>query len=280
MASGNHIYVNYDGYSHHGIDCGDGTIIHYTKSQATISRTSWASFASGMEVFVKRYGNCDTPDVVIQRAESRLGENTYHLFNNNCEHFATWCKTGIRVSEQVRNAGAAAGGASGSGAAVAAGIGVVGATGAAAGLSGAGIMSGLATVGGVVGGGAVAGIGALGVAPATVTKIAMDQVLKDDESLPNDEREARTVGRTMTTVGAVAGTAGAVGTVAAAGSVAGLSAAGITSGLAAVGAPVAAVAGSVVSPMVAGVAVTVAAPAVAAAAVGYGAYRFWKWLSE
>jgi hypothetical protein len=220
-------------------------VIHYTKSQATISRTSWASFASGMEVFVRRYGNCDTPDVVIQRAESRLGENTYHLFNNNCEHFAKWCKTGIRVSEQVRNAGAAAGGASGSGAAVAAGIGVVGATGAAAGLS----------------------------APATVTKIAMDQVLKDDESLPNDEREARAVGRTMTTVGAVAGTAGAVGTVAAAGSVAGLSAAGITSGLAAVGATVG-------GGMAAGVAVTVAAPAVAAAAVGYGAYRFWKWFSE
>jgi hypothetical protein len=273
MGRGDHIYVNYSGYSHHGIDCGDNMVIHYTKSQATISRTSWASFASGMEVFVRRYGNCDTPDVVIQRAESRLGENTYHLFNNNCEHFAKWCKTGIRVSEQVRNAGAAAGGASGSGAAVAAGIGVVGATGAAAGLSGAGIMSGLATVGGVVGGGAVAGIGALGVAPATVTKIAMDQVLKDDESLPNDEREARAVGRTMTTVGAVAGTAGAVGTVAAAGSVAGLSAAGITSGLAAVGATVG-------GGMAAGVAVTVAAPAVAAAAVGYGAYRFWKWFSE
>jgi hypothetical protein len=245
MGRGDHIYVNYSGYSHHGIDCGDGMVIHYTKSQATISRTSWASFASGMEVFVRRYGNCDTPDVVIQRAESRLGENTYHLFNNNCEHFAKWCKTGIRVSEQVRNAGAAAGGASGSGAAVAAGIGVVGATGAAAGLS----------------------------APATVTKIAMDQVLKDDESLPNDEREARAVGRTMTTVGAVAGTAGAVGTVAAAGSVAGLSAAGITSGLAAVGATVG-------GGMAAGVAVTVAAPAVAAAAVGYGAYRFWKWFSE
>lgn len=277
---GDHIYVHYLGYTHHGIDCGDGTVIHYTKSLAIVDRTSWASFVSVREVFVKNYGKCAPPDVVVKRPESRLEENAYDLFDNNCEHFATWCKTGIHVSEQVRNAGAAAGGASGSGAAVAAGIGMVGATGAAAGLSGAGIMSGLATVGGVVGGGAVAGIGALGVAPATVTKIAMDQVLKDDQSLPNDEREARAVGRTMTTVGAVAGTAGAVGTVAAAGSVAGLSAAGITSGLAAVGAPVAAVAGSVVSPMVAGVAVTVAAPAVAAAAVGYGAYRFWKWLSE
>ncbi|PSM48498.1 hypothetical protein C7Y66_14205 [Chroococcidiopsis sp. CCALA 051] len=77
----------------------------------------------------------------------------------------------------------------------------------------------------------------------------------------------------MTTAGAVAGTAGAVGTVAAAGSVAGLSAAGITSGLAAVGATVG-------GGMAAGVVITVAAPAVAAAAIGYSAYSLWKWLSE
>lgn len=113
----------------------------------------------------------------------------------------------------------------------------------------------------------------LGVALAVVTKMAMERVLTDDESLPSDEREARAVGRTMTTVGAAAGTIGAVGTVAAAGSVAGLSAAKITSGLAAVGATVG-------GGMAAGVAITVAAPAVAAAAVGYGAYKLWKWISE
>jgi hypothetical protein len=113
----------------------------------------------------------------------------------------------------------------------------------------------------------------LGAAPAAITKVAMDQVLKDDENLPDDEREARAVGRTMTTVGAAAGTVGAVGAVAAAGSVAGLSAAGITSGLAAVGATVG-------GGMAAGVVITVAAPAAAAAAVGYGAYKLWKWISE
>jgi hypothetical protein len=279
MGRGDHIYVNYSVYSHHGIDCGDGTVIHYRKINATISRTSWDEFANGKEVFLKEYIESDLPDVVIRRAESRLGEEVYDVGSNNCEHFATWCKTGIHISEQVNNA-VVQGAAVGNGAAVAGGIGVVGAAGAAAGLSGAGIMSGLATVGGVVGGGAVAGIGVLGMAPAAITNLAMNKVLEDNERLTEDEREARAVGRAMTTVGAVAGTAGAVGTVATAGSLAGLSAAGITSGLAAVGGPVAAVAGSVVSPMVAGVAVTVAAPAVAAAAVGYGAYRFWKWLSE
>lgn len=168
MGRGDHIYVNYSVYSHHGIDCGDGTVIHYRKINATISRTSWDEFANEKDVFLKEYDKCDPPDVVIRRAESRLGEKIYDVGSNNCEHFATWCKTGIHTSEQVNNA----------------------------------VVQG-----------------------------------------------------------------------AAAGSVAGLSAAGITSGLAAVGATVG-------GGMAAGVAVTVAAPAVAAAAVGYGAYRFWKWLSE
>lgn len=271
MARGDHIYVHYTKFVHHGIDCGDGMVIHYNGEK--VVQTPIADFGGGNHHFVKRYGQCDPNDLVVQRAKSRLGESKYNLFFNNCEHFATWCKTGLHDSEQVRNLGAAASGASGSSAAVAAGLGVVSATGAAAGLSGAGIMSGLATVGGVVGGGAVAGVGVLGAAPGLVTKVAMDQVLRDDESLSDDEREAREVGRTMTTVGAIAGTAGTVGAIAASGSVAGLSAAGITSGLAAVG-------GIVGGGMAAGVVITTAAPAVAAAAVGYGAYKVWKWLIE
>jgi hypothetical protein len=271
VAKADHIYVHFVKFVHHGIDCGDGTAIHYDGNK--IVQTLIATFYNGNQCLIKRYGRSDSDDVVIDRAKGRLGEAKYDVIFNNCEHFATWCKTGLHDSEQVKNAGAVASGASASSAAVAAGIGVVGATGAAAGLSGAGIMSGLATVGGVVGGGAVAGVGVLGSAPGLITKLAMDQVLKDDETLPSDERESRSVGRAMTTVGAVAGTAGAVGTIAAAGSVAGLSAAGITSGLAAVG-------GVVGGGMAAGVAITAAAPAIAAAAVGYGAYKVWKWLSE
>jgi hypothetical protein len=274
MARGNHIYVHCTKFVHHGIDCGDGTVIHYD-GEKTI-QTPIATFCGGNQYFVKSYSQCDPDDVVIQRAKSRLGESDYNLLFNNCEHFATWCKTGLQDSEQVKNAGAVAGGASGSGVAIAASLGVVSATGAVAGLSGAGIMSGLAAVGGVVGGGAVAGVGVLGAAPGLVAKVAMDQVLKDDSSLPSDEREAREIGRNMTTVGAVAGTAGAVGAIAASGSIAGLSAAGITSGLAAVG-------GVVGGGMAAGVCITAAAPVVAAAAVGYGAYSayvIWKQLSE
>jgi hypothetical protein len=41
---------------------------------------------------------------VIQRAESRLGEVEYGIFENNCEHFATWCVTGEANSAQVDRA--------------------------------------------------------------------------------------------------------------------------------------------------------------------------------
>lgn len=108
MGRGDHIYVNCGVYTHYGIDCGDGSIIHhpgglFEKFDAVISRTSLNAFASGKQIFVRDYFNCDTPDIVIQRAESRLNKVGYDLFENNCEHFATWCKIGKKKSKQVEN---------------------------------------------------------------------------------------------------------------------------------------------------------------------------------
>jgi Lecithin retinol acyltransferase/PspA/IM30 family len=109
MARGDQIYVmrelfDLDGaYEHHGIDCGDGSVIHYRKPSETIERTSIDVFAKGGRVFVRPYQVCYIPDTVILRAESRLGERQYNLLFNNCEHFATWCKTGLSESLQVRN---------------------------------------------------------------------------------------------------------------------------------------------------------------------------------
>jgi hypothetical protein len=37
----------------------------------------------------------------VNRARSRIGETSYNLVFNNCEHFAVWCKTGIPESKQV-----------------------------------------------------------------------------------------------------------------------------------------------------------------------------------
>lgn len=117
MARGDQIYVmrpflGQDGiYEHHGIDCGDGTVIHYRKAgEATISRTSIESFAAGNPIFVKHQPKAYIPDIVMQRAESRLGEQQYNLVSNNCEHFANWCKTGVNESHQLNNFGLGIGG--------------------------------------------------------------------------------------------------------------------------------------------------------------------------
>jgi len=111
MAKGDQIYVfrpylEIQGlYEHHGIDCGDGTVIHYRKTNETISQTPLFTFSHGLKIYIREYvkGFCFIPDTVIKRAKSRLGEQQYNLLFNNCEHFATWCKTGISDSKQIRD---------------------------------------------------------------------------------------------------------------------------------------------------------------------------------
>jgi hypothetical protein len=111
MAKGDCLYVyrNFGQlqgvYKHYGIDCGDGTVIHYRKPSEVIEQTSLATFSRGNPVYVAEYseGFGYIPDVVVERAKSRLGENNYNLLSNNCEHFASWCKTGISDSKQIRN---------------------------------------------------------------------------------------------------------------------------------------------------------------------------------
>lgn len=44
-----------------------------------------------------------TPAETVARARSRIGETSYNLLTNNCEHFAIWCKTGVSESMQVNS---------------------------------------------------------------------------------------------------------------------------------------------------------------------------------
>ena len=39
----------------------------------------------------------------MERARSKIGHKGYNLVNNNCEHFALWCKTGLAMSSQVED---------------------------------------------------------------------------------------------------------------------------------------------------------------------------------
>lgn len=107
MARGDHIRARRPGYWHHGIDCGDGTVIHYAgelinRRDAAVKRTPLAEFAKGGRIETVSHASCDAAGCVLHRAESRIGETRYGAFRNNCEHFARWCKTGVEESKQVR----------------------------------------------------------------------------------------------------------------------------------------------------------------------------------
>jgi hypothetical protein len=272
MARGDHIFVERPwGYTHHGIDLGEGAVIHFSgeptgsKLTACVMHSTLEEFADGGEVKIRPYAKRLDAEETVQRAESRLGECGYNVLNNNCEHFARWCVTDRHASAQVNGVFATGGVSVATVSAASGGITLVGATGAAAGLSGPGIMAGLATIGGTVGGGAVAGLVVAGAAPGVVSAAIMNRALRDDEALPDDERAARRAGRVGAVAGGVVGSAAGVTAVSSLG-VSGLSGVGMTTGLATLGSVFG-------GGMAAGTMAVVAAPAVAVAGCGYIAYR-------
>lgn len=115
MSRGDHLFVRRRHYTHHGIDCGDGTVIHFGRKSVgagrRVERVSRTAFARGGEIRVKSYRWKLPTEQILRNAESRLGETNYSLVRNNCEHIATWSVTGRRQSKQVRNWAVAAPGA-------------------------------------------------------------------------------------------------------------------------------------------------------------------------
>jgi hypothetical protein len=96
-------------YTHHGIDIGDGTVVHARPDcperifeGGRIDRTSHAEFALGHPVrVVHSPAPRFSPDEIAARALSLVGRDGYCPVVENCEHFATWCATGARGSRQV-----------------------------------------------------------------------------------------------------------------------------------------------------------------------------------
>ncbi|MEG4243744.1 MULTISPECIES: lecithin retinol acyltransferase family protein [unclassified Microcoleus] len=248
MAKGDHIYIQHVGYTHHGIDCGDDSVIHFGRRGGEKNcRISKKDFASGNKINVKEYGKCYSDDSVVRRAEGRLGEKRYDIFSNNCEHFAYWCKTGKYKSEQVAQAqagvaGLVQGSAIGAGTKFATKIATEAAIKSADPISKVLINVGLKQAPAVAGKAAAGIVGVGGIASGLAADFIVGKILEDDEALTEREREARKNGRIA---GQVASTIGGVG-----------------GGIAA-----ATVGGSVA------IAAAVAAPAVLGIAIGLGAYH-------
>lgn len=70
-------------------------------SSGDLLKTVAASLCAASEQAYAASYHLYTPDETIRRARSRLGERKYDLGLNNCEHYAVWCKTGLRESSQV-----------------------------------------------------------------------------------------------------------------------------------------------------------------------------------
>lgn len=108
---GDHVWAQRIAYTHHGIWLGDDEIAHYTGEpgdikNATIAVTSLAEFLKKSKtVYILDYPSFYTPEAIVERALSRVGEKKYSLLANNCEMFATWCRLGKGFSRQAEAAG-------------------------------------------------------------------------------------------------------------------------------------------------------------------------------
>jgi hypothetical protein len=107
MAIGDHLTVDHGLYTHHGIEVDDGFVIHYGRGlsdikNAKIEIVSREIFADGKPIKLVKSPCIFSGPEVIERAKSRLGENCYDVFDNNCEHFANWCRSDDALSPQAQ----------------------------------------------------------------------------------------------------------------------------------------------------------------------------------
>jgi hypothetical protein len=106
---GSHLVTPRLGFAHHGIYVGNGKVVHYgglghRLLRGPVEEVSFAHFMRGRRAWVRthelvHFGHTE----VIRRARSRVGENCYRVFSNNCEHFCEWCLQGEHRSYQVES---------------------------------------------------------------------------------------------------------------------------------------------------------------------------------
>lgn len=107
---GDVIYVKHLLYKHFGIYLSDDCIIHYDGKQddlllrkMCVKITNIERFLNGKDNYeVKQFKNEKySANEAVKRAKNEIGSKNFNILLNNCEHFAIWCKTGNRKSNQV-----------------------------------------------------------------------------------------------------------------------------------------------------------------------------------
>lgn len=104
---GAHVVTRRRAYVHHGIYLGDGLVVHYAGfvhglRPGPIEAVSIERFTHGRAWYVIPESSISfSREEIIRRALSRVGEDRYHFFTNNCEHFCEWCLRAEHRSHQV-----------------------------------------------------------------------------------------------------------------------------------------------------------------------------------
>lgn len=98
-------------YDHHGIFVGhkEGVIDFNKESGGKVRLVDLSVFYNDTKRPLKRIcyksGQCFEPFKVVENAKRLLDNQTewndFNLIHNNCEHFATYCKTGKATSKQT-----------------------------------------------------------------------------------------------------------------------------------------------------------------------------------
>ena len=109
LAPGTHLVTSRRGYMHHGIYVGRGMVVHYAGlsrflRSGPVEEVMMSRFSMGRAVRTIEYSESKySPQEIVRRARSRLGENDYQVLRNNCEHFCNWCVSGRSHSTQVES---------------------------------------------------------------------------------------------------------------------------------------------------------------------------------
>jgi hypothetical protein len=104
---GAHLTTARWGYNHHGVYVGHGRVVHYSGLSGfwqcgPVEEVSLPRFLDGHPVRIVPHPESPfSPEEIVRRARSRLGENDYRLLTNNCEHFCNWSLSGVSRSAQV-----------------------------------------------------------------------------------------------------------------------------------------------------------------------------------
>jgi len=92
-------------YDHFGIYAGNKKVIHFTNGKITTTsiKKFTESFFGYIDVmdFERKFTKNISLKESHTRAISRIGMTDYDFIDNNCEHFALWCRTGKAVSTQA-----------------------------------------------------------------------------------------------------------------------------------------------------------------------------------